>query len=509
MKKLVSLLVLFCVVLAQSQVLIVVNKDLFPFIEQELVTFARDIEATEKQNVWMSYTKYDATSSATELRAELASIHNGAGLKGAIFVGDLPIAMYEVENDFPTYRVGSGYGYGYKNFPVDLFYMDLDGKWLDNATTGQWGGRAKTGYFDGHEGNREAEIWVSRITSTVLGKLGEEVDVVKSYLNRVHTRMAGLDNMPRNYLIFGNNGDWSSMERENIGDLDYAPEAITTYKRPNDTRGNWMAELNKGHEYALLYEHSSPAYTSLIDGFNITHYMQTNSNVRFFNLFACSNARYTVANLGGYYALGKGGLVSLGSTKTGSMLGFRSYNMDLGKGVSFGESFRLWMNKKGITNLYWHYGMTLQGAGTLKLQPYGDANAFTITSSVIADTVTNEARAWVDGQVYTGGSTVSYNNHNYKAKWWTSSDVPGAASWVAWEDLGVVQKTITTGGTISPAGTVAVEAGTDQAFSFTAKSGYVADYFVVDGVVVSVGNPEYLFQTVDGAHDIKVHFKKQ
>ncbi|MFI9648367.1 carbohydrate-binding protein [Streptomyces sp. NPDC052040] len=44
--------------------------------------------------------------------------------------------------------------------------------------------------------------------------------------------------------------------------------------------------------------------------------------------------------------------------------------------------------------------------------------------------------AWSSTAVYTAGNEVSYGGHNWKAKWWTQNEVPGAASWGPWEDEG-------------------------------------------------------------------------
>ncbi len=45
------------------------------------------------------------------------------------------------------------------------------------------------------------------------------------------------------------------------------------------------------------------------------------------------------------------------------------------------------------------------------------------------------ASAWNSGAVYTGGAAVSYNSHNWSAKWWTQNETPGGASGV-WADQG-------------------------------------------------------------------------
>jgi hypothetical protein len=83
---------------------------------------------------WLN-TSYDATSSTNSLRNYLIILFTYYDLEGAVFIGDLPIAEYGVENDFSKY--------GYRTFPIVLFYIDLEGTWLDNALDGDWGGGPK------------------------------------------------------------------------------------------------------------------------------------------------------------------------------------------------------------------------------------------------------------------------------------------------------------------------------------------------------------------------------
>ncbi|MFG3280429.1 glycoside hydrolase family 19 protein [Streptomyces sp. NPDC048111] len=44
------------------------------------------------------------------------------------------------------------------------------------------------------------------------------------------------------------------------------------------------------------------------------------------------------------------------------------------------------------------------------------------------------AGAWNASSVYTGGTSASYNSHNWQAKWWTQGETPGAAA--VWADQG-------------------------------------------------------------------------
>ncbi|WP_432169016.1 chitinase [Streptomyces sp. 1222.5] len=51
-------------------------------------------------------------------------------------------------------------------------------------------------------------------------------------------------------------------------------------------------------------------------------------------------------------------------------------------------------------------------------------------------TPTSCKTAWNASAVYTAGNEVSYAKHNWKAKWWTQNETPGAAEWGPWQDEG-------------------------------------------------------------------------
>ncbi|MFG2933311.1 carbohydrate-binding protein [Streptomyces achromogenes] len=44
--------------------------------------------------------------------------------------------------------------------------------------------------------------------------------------------------------------------------------------------------------------------------------------------------------------------------------------------------------------------------------------------------------AWSATTAYTTGAEVSYGKHNWKAKWWTQNETPGASQWGPWQDEG-------------------------------------------------------------------------
>jgi chitinase len=51
-------------------------------------------------------------------------------------------------------------------------------------------------------------------------------------------------------------------------------------------------------------------------------------------------------------------------------------------------------------------------------------------------TPTSCKTAWSSSAVYNAGDEVSYNKHNWKAKWWTQNEAPAASDWGVWQDEG-------------------------------------------------------------------------
>ena len=65
-----------------------------------------------------------------------------------------------------------------------------------------------------------------------------------------------------------------------------------------------------------------------------------------------------------------------------------------------------------------------------------------------------QAGAWDSAAVYTGGDIVSYQGRQYRAKWWTQGETPGASD--VWEDLGILD-----GKPVQPEGTGSVPIDAD------------------------------------------------
>ena len=144
------------------RVAVVVNTSIKPSIQASLDQFVSDLES-EGYSV-IVYATEGGTPDA--LRTYLQNKWLEAeSLVGCILVGDLPIAWYE--NAICSY-------------PLDLFYMDMDGEWVDTEPNGK---------YDKHTngtGDTRAEIWLGRLTASPLIS-EDEATLLNNYFDKNHT----------------------------------------------------------------------------------------------------------------------------------------------------------------------------------------------------------------------------------------------------------------------------------------------------------------------------------
>ena len=296
------------------------------------------------------------------LRSLIQTLHTTDNIEGALFVGDLPVAWYEIAHDFDS--TGP-----YVQFPIDLFYMDLNGTWLDTMNTGN-------GRYDGHTGNVNPEIYVGRLIPT---GLGSDTTLLKNYFAKDNAYRHDILSLPKRALVFVDD-DWEYWAPYWAQDVALLFADTMSYWDPETTRASvYRVKLDTSQAWVSLFAHSWPgghAFTyndSLSDYYFSHEYTSQDPPAHFYNFFCCSFSRYT-ENCGGNRAIFNEtcGIGSIGSTKTGSMLDFNYFYEALGQGKTLGEAFRYWFdciyNHVGMnfSRLCWHYGMTLLGDPFLK-----------------------------------------------------------------------------------------------------------------------------------------------
>ncbi|HUU12052.1 MAG TPA: PEP-CTERM sorting domain-containing protein [Phycisphaerae bacterium] len=137
---------------------------------------------------------------------------------------------------------------------------------------------------------------------------------------------------------------------------------------------------NESYEHALVSTHSSSQAHSMNGTVSNGDLEDLDPQVLFYNLYACSAAKYTdFGYMAGEYVFGDGvGLVAVGSAKTGGMMSnlMDEYFAPLGQGATFGQAMLDWWNT-GVdpdghidSERAWLYGMTLVGDPLLLTQRY-------------------------------------------------------------------------------------------------------------------------------------------
>jgi len=337
-----------------GKVLVLVNHDLYPSVQACVEQYIKDL----------AYEGYFAVAYRVKggTPAELRNfIKSKVPVAGALMVGNLPVAWFEMSDDF--------YGAS-TEFPCDLYFMDLNGTWNDPDNDGK---------FSEHPVNVEPEIWVGRLWTPADD--GNNAGLINDYFDRNHKFRKGQFGYSNQALSYVDD-DWTGFD-DCAFDLMFSASNIETITDPATTDADrYKAEINQHRAWAQVCAHSSPGGHSFkIPGGGEwvpnTYLRDVNPpNAYFYNLFACSNARYTETDyMAGWYIFNKSGssicngLAAVGSTKTGSMLMFENFYGPMGSGKTIGGAFVDWWNSLGSSHdlgeRQWYYGMTLLGDPTL------------------------------------------------------------------------------------------------------------------------------------------------
>ncbi len=336
---------------------VLINSDLYPYIESSIDQYIIDL-SRDGYNVSLYLIE---GGTPEEFKAFLLTRY-AAGMAGVVLIGDLPVPWFEFDY------------WGHEEFPCDLYYMDMDGLWEDIDTDGK---------YDQHSGDVEPEIWLGRLTASTLTYGGaDEVALLQGYFDKNHRyRMGdiGLEDRGLMYVDddwYGSGSSWAS----NMG-LAY-DSVVLERDQYVTTSYDYEDRLTHNYEFIQVCAHSSPSHHSFAvpgGGGGSTWYYEVTDidpTALFYNLFACSNSRFTSTNyMGGWYIFcDTYGLGSVGSTKTGAMLRFQYFYEPFGLGENIGEAFADWFTAiagGGFSNseIAWHYGMTVCGDPTLVKDP--------------------------------------------------------------------------------------------------------------------------------------------
>jgi len=343
-----------------SDVLVVMEEHMSDSLDEGLVNQWLSDIASEGSTVAAVEITY---AYPTEIRAWFQELY-ADGLEGVILVGDIPAPWScTVEGTKSN-----------ETFPSDYFYMDLNGVWEDNwigyYTQGVAG---QDSIYDGWSGDLFPEIYTARILTSVL-VLGNEYELIEAYLERLHQWRLSGDPEPRALCYVDDDwASWGNSYRNAMMNLYDNVELVNQVDSTNGTDYRFN-RLPQGYTWISPFVHSGPALHQWSPGPSTTsgHIWTDQPPSRFYNLFACSNCRFTTNwCMGCTYVFGTAtGLAAIGSTKSGAMLQFAYFYEPLGQGASFGEAYKAWWEyiiNGGFTptEQYWHLGMVVLGDPTI------------------------------------------------------------------------------------------------------------------------------------------------
>ena len=338
--------------MSSPKVCVIVNSVLYNSIQASMAQYVSDLE-DEGYTVEVYSTSGGTPSDLrTFLQGELPD------LVGCLLVGDLPVPWYEMDDDFFD---------EYAEFPIDLFYMDLDGQWADADADGK---------LDDHTngaGDVGPEIWVGRLTASPLS--GNEVSRVRNYFTKNHQYRTGDLTLAHRALAYLDD-DWYHFGDSDL-DLIYGDNVTVVNDKAGTNAEDYKERLEETHRFLHVMVHSWSGGHGF-HGEDEWAYVSSSEieaidpRAFFYNLFACSNARYVEDDYtGGHYIFTPTyGLAAIGSTKTGAMMSFREFYAPLGEGKTLGEAYHEWFDYVAqdgfsLSEKQWHYGMTLLADPTL------------------------------------------------------------------------------------------------------------------------------------------------
>jgi hypothetical protein len=328
-------------------VCVLVNPQLYDGISASLTQWVSDLES-EGWNVAIYVSSFPDPSA---LRSHLGSIAN---LNGCLLIGDFPVPWYEV---------------GDKQFPFDIYYMDLNGIWSDSDLNG---------LYDSHTGDTGPEIWIGRLLASNLDFGDDEATLVNNYFAKNHAYRTGSHILPSRALLYLDD-DWA-YAADALGDyVSQLYSNTTVISDANTTTAlDYSQRLTNYYAWVHIFAHSTADshIFSYLDGdgpeaiFNLDIY-KLDPHGYFFNLFACGVGRFVEPNyLAGWYTFSDTyAVMTLASTTSGGMKnGNRFFYDQLAQRMSIGSAFQNWFKAYGFLDPSWTYGLVLLGDPTLTVR---------------------------------------------------------------------------------------------------------------------------------------------
>jgi len=356
-----------------SYVYVLVDSTLNASLSSALSTYKHDLE----NDGFSVKFPQDFGNSAEAIREFLQTEAETHEIAGVLLVGKIPYATYIT-------KIGD-YNYTY---PLDLYYMDLDGNWTDSNGDG---------VYDGHndgDGDLGPEIWVGRLYASTMPC--DEEELLINYFDKNHRFRTGELTLPRRALayidddlLYLTDSVNSSLRLIYGNETTLVTDPATTnavdYKnRLNDTLGyEWLHLEVHGNFQKHCFKSPDGSITEIFS----SEIRSIDPHAFFYNILACDSADFTCRNLttdyigGSYIFANTYGLLLVSSTKPGAMRNYFDFYEPISEGKCIGQAFKEWFEKNGELSRIFYYGLTILGDPTLRAPRLCDVAVTDVTAS--------------------------------------------------------------------------------------------------------------------------------
>ena len=327
---------------------IIVNDSLYPFIRDTMQSlYLADLQTDGYSPLVLTWSS-DGT--ARDLRNLLGNLYYTTGIEGAVFVGALPYA--ECLTDYGVLK-------------TDLYFMDLDGFWLDPDSNG---------IFDSHIGDVGPEIWVGRLDCRRLTyNDADEVFLLQQYFSRNHLYRVGALNLPDSALLYPDFQLEPTYQQGLYLPLKEAYWNLEAVFNAEFTNGDdYATRLAQDYEFICLVAHST-ATVHHFDGSTYFYSYQIpeiHPKTSFYWLSCCSAADFSYADyLAGWYVFDDSakGLWAVGLADDGGLPIYREPFNLLSSYNTIGEAV-IELVREATLCFTAYYPIVLIGDPTLRLR---------------------------------------------------------------------------------------------------------------------------------------------
>ncbi|HEC80947.1 MAG TPA: PKD domain-containing protein [Thermoplasmatales archaeon] len=393
---------------SQPTILLLVNKTIYPQIQNNLSIFRQDLYNEGYQvpviQIPSSY------NTPPIIKNVIRSYYNQTKLLGAILIGNITAAYTELKTG--DYSNPDALRIWISLDACDMYYMDLDGKW-EHVTDPDFCEDAPPNVIECHtypscetfkdeyivtlseekewnyweienKTQYKAEIWVARIMGHNLDiPRKNEADIINGYFEWDHK-----------YRI----GDYTFSDTVYLYDaindpiidhgMDFSNIFTNIIRKPHATKDEYVTCLEdpQGSKLIYLLAHSGPQGHMLFDEFlNTDELMNLNRSSVFYILNACSSCRWdqyisSPSNpnyLGGLYVFDKRedkrnyGLGAIGFTGVGGFnwLVYLTDYLNNHSNSNYGEAYKYWFNQN-LMRIFGPTNFVFLGDPTIRPHPF-------------------------------------------------------------------------------------------------------------------------------------------